>query len=238
MEQNNSFKINKQWIKTNYDKYRNIFNQLSINLPSSSEILFDICHRYTAVGYCQFYRGNYSTFIIKLSDCFLLEEKQYLDVLLHEMIHGYLRVNRIKEVHGYIFKSIMNFLNKNYHFNVSLKFALNVKDITKTTNHNNNEKICIIKEINNNEFVKTYFFKLSNSLTIDAVKKEVDKYFPNDIYKKYDRKLVITNNFPFTFAIHKHRLGSFSLTSPKFRKEEIDIISNYINTSKCLIVNF
>lgn len=53
-----------------------------------------------------------------------LSEQELENIIIHEMIHYYIGVNQLRDnsAHGRIFKYIMNYINENYHRNVSISF--------------------------------------------------------------------------------------------------------------------
>ncbi len=58
--------------------------------------------------------------IIKISDCFDFSEKDFIDTMVHEMVHYYIAWNKIKDnkSHGKRFMEIVNSLNKHYGLNI------------------------------------------------------------------------------------------------------------------------
>lgn len=70
-------------------------------------------------------------YTIRLSVYYDQSEWQYLNTLLHEMIHYYISLNNIKDTsaHGKVFRSIMNNLNKKYNWELSVSTKLQTLNI-------------------------------------------------------------------------------------------------------------
>lgn len=118
--------------EANYIKRRfNYFNALYFNsqLP---DVPVKISHAHSYVG--QFYCGDrhhifdkacFSNSFFRFSDAFDIDEDELDDVILHEMIHLYIKHFGIKDnaPHGNRFRSVMNMLNEKYgrHIRISIR---------------------------------------------------------------------------------------------------------------------
>ena len=72
--------------------------------------------------------------MLMFSDCFDFDEKDFIDIMVHEMIHYYIAWNGIKDdgVHGKKFMEIANSLNEKYGLNVTK--TKNASSFKKTEN--------------------------------------------------------------------------------------------------------
>lgn len=61
--------------------------------------------------------------VIKMSDCFDYPEKDFIETMVHEMIHYYIAWNRIKVLrsHGRVFMRMANEMKEKYGLNVTKK---------------------------------------------------------------------------------------------------------------------
>ena len=61
--------------------------------------------------------------VIKMSDCFDYPEKDFIETMVHEMIHYYIAWNRIKVIrsHGRVFMRMANEMKEKYGLNVTKK---------------------------------------------------------------------------------------------------------------------
>lgn len=71
---------------------------------------------------------------IMFTDCYDFDERDFIDIMVHEMIHYYIALNGIKDNndHGNEFQRIMNELNEKYGLNVEIK--KNASSFKKTEN--------------------------------------------------------------------------------------------------------
>lgn len=69
-----------------------------------------------------FGRKRFSDFSISVSNFYDIEENEFKNVLLHEMIHYYISYNGIKDTssHGEAFRRIMNTLNSEHGWNIRI----------------------------------------------------------------------------------------------------------------------
>lgn len=61
--------------------------------------------------------------VIKMSDCFDYPEKDFIETMVHEMIHYYIAWNRIKVIrsHGRVFMRMANEMKEKYGLNLTKK---------------------------------------------------------------------------------------------------------------------
>ncbi len=66
-------------------------------------------------------------FTIRISTCYDLTQKEYRDVLVHEMIHLYIAYKGLHDTspHGQVFRSIMERLNRTHGLNMSVSASVN-----------------------------------------------------------------------------------------------------------------
>lgn len=68
-------------------------------------------------------RQKLDHFTIKVTKYYDLPEREYQNVLLHEMIHYYIAYQRIKDTsaHGQVFRAMMNELNSRHGWNIMVR---------------------------------------------------------------------------------------------------------------------
>lgn len=101
-----------EWISDAFERCNRMYFRAVLPVPN-----FSISTARTYLGLCK-YRYNETTgqnecFEIVLSSFRTLSEEQYIDVLLHEMIHYFIAYFSIKDssTHGCVFKAMMRRLN-------------------------------------------------------------------------------------------------------------------------------
>lgn len=113
--------LSKKYIKKNFDEYNSLyFNGI---LPSP---IFSIENTYDYIGIFTYYKTTKKrkeSYSISFSNYIDLNEEQFKNVLIHEMIHYYLVYTKIdlSFKHNANFKSIMNRLNSKYNLNIKVK---------------------------------------------------------------------------------------------------------------------
>ena len=107
--------INTEWIAVNFDRFNKDYFGGRLTPPK-----FSVNNARTRLGSMAFKwkrsllkRESYD-YIIRLSNYYDIPEVEFQNVLLHEMIHYYIAVNRFKDdsVHGTMFRSIAQRINK------------------------------------------------------------------------------------------------------------------------------
>lgn len=138
-------------------------------------------------GYYHYRYNTYTNEIIEqyinISRYYEQTLKQYDETLIHEMIHYYIKYNKISDssIHGHKFREIMNNINNSSDFNITItgsSYGLNSKiendkvyRIMKFTYKN---KICYAK-VSNNFNVHSY----SNIIKDITFFRTKDNYFSN-----------------------------------------------------------
>lgn len=91
-------------------------------------------------------------YTIRLSVYYDQSEWQYLNTLLHEMIHYYISLNDIKDTsaHGKVFRSIMNNLNKKYNWDMSVSTKL--QTLSAAVKNIPSERLVLAAESNDNDY--------------------------------------------------------------------------------------
>ena len=104
-------KLNKDLIKKDFIKFNKEYFDGKLKIP-----LFELRSLKRALGLC------YNNLIV-ISSYYDLPSRVYKDILLHEMIHLYIRQNKLgdNKVHGRRFMSIANRINKQGGWNISNK---------------------------------------------------------------------------------------------------------------------
>lgn len=93
--------------------------------------LFDLLHSFRTCGYFQYTMGGWFDKtvynpIIFITDYYDFTEKQFMDIMVHEMIHYYLAYigEDMKCKHGKKFKKIAEKLNQTYNLNIVIDVDL------------------------------------------------------------------------------------------------------------------
>ena len=92
---------------------------------------FELLHSYRTCGYFEYTKGGWfdKTLYdptISITDYYDFTEKQFRDIMVHEMIHyylAYLGVDR-RCSHGKMFKEMAERLNKTYHLNITKRLDI------------------------------------------------------------------------------------------------------------------
>lgn len=121
----NEFKITTGFMREMFLTYnRDYFNN------SLKEPIFEVVTLKSKLGECSWKNirgGGRKDYKIRLSDYFQLTEKDYRTIMLHEMIHLFIRQHDIKDTrthHGKVFYKWVNFLN-DYGWDISRTFSAN-----------------------------------------------------------------------------------------------------------------
>lgn len=87
---------------------------------------FDLLHSFKTCGYFQYDKGglfddNLYDPTIFITDCYDFTQKQFDDILCHEMVHYYLALNGLDRNcrHGKQFKRMAERLNQTYGLNIT-----------------------------------------------------------------------------------------------------------------------
>lgn len=123
------------YIESKFNEYnRLMFNN---NLP---ELPIKLSKAKTSLGQLAFKRRRtwygrtvYSDFRLRVSVHYDLSEEELEDIIIHEMIHYYIFVNRLKDksAHGPLFRQIMKDINTKYGRNISI--SRKQKELTTAT---------------------------------------------------------------------------------------------------------
>lgn len=92
---------------------------------------FDLLHSYRTCGYFHYLNGGWfdKTIydpIISITDYYDFTEKQFVDIMVHEMIHYYLAYTGEDKRcrHGKKFMAMAEELNKKYHLNITKRLDI------------------------------------------------------------------------------------------------------------------
>ena len=108
-------------VKTFWDCNKKYFNN---SLPTP---IFDTFNRVDVMAKFEYHKNKKNSKkpirnqTIIMSDCFDLPEKDFIDTMVHEMIHYYIAWNEIKDngIHGKVFMKIAKEMNEKYNLNVT-----------------------------------------------------------------------------------------------------------------------
>lgn len=127
------------WMKENFKQFNRDYFDSSLPIPRLS-----ISHSRTQLGCmaCK-RRGRWGKmtaydYSIHLSDYYKMDEKEYQNVLLHEMIHYYLAFKGIKDTspHGGKFREMMTFFNGKHHWNIRVSTRASHLEVNKRGKEN------------------------------------------------------------------------------------------------------
>ena len=130
-------------------KWYDYYNKIYFNNKLPIDINIEYSSRKSAIG-----DWSHSRRRLRITNQYILSERQYQEVLIHEMIHTYQTcVLGIKGSHNYTFKKKMYEININGGWNVQTKFPYKVEPLIKkeiTTEWvvliiENNERKCVVK---------------------------------------------------------------------------------------------
>ena len=78
------------------------------------------------------FKRVYSDFAIRISTYYDCTEREYQETLLHEMIHYYIMYKHIPDTssHGRVFREMMNRLNSQYGWNISVSSSMRGRKLT------------------------------------------------------------------------------------------------------------
>ncbi len=92
---------------------------------------FGLLHSYRTCGYFQYTKGGWFDRTlydpkISITDYFDFTEKQFVDIMVHEMIHYYLAYIGVDKRcrHGKEFKKMAEKLNKRFHLNITKRLDI------------------------------------------------------------------------------------------------------------------
>lgn len=135
-----------QYIQEKFEYFNNLYFDGTLVMPPIRLTL-----RYATMG-CTKYRvvndknGNlvYSDFSIEISVRRDLPEEEYIDTIVHEMIHYYLLCNNLQDTspHGILFKTKMNEIMQKYGIRITIAFEPSDEDMVKSITHP--RYVCII----------------------------------------------------------------------------------------------
>lgn len=98
---------------------------------------------------------------ISISKFWIRTRKEYIETLMHEMIHYYLSykmIGRTEDPHGYHFQKMMREINNKSDYNISIRSSSNGKQ--SLNNANGKKSVIVVFEYNN----KKYFSKIAKTL--------------------------------------------------------------------------
>ena len=118
------------FIKKNFILFNNEYLDGKLRMPE-----FKVIHTKSRLGLCSWKTtsGVKTNYAISISDYYMFGEKKLQNVILHEMIHLFIRQNNIKDTrphHGQVFYSIANKINKQG-WNISRTDSVEGFDIRK-----------------------------------------------------------------------------------------------------------
>ncbi|WP_288293074.1 SprT-like domain-containing protein [uncultured Porphyromonas sp.] len=117
------FEINFKWIKYWFDKFNHQYFQGS--LPQPGFTISPTRRQMGGFSYAAEKRGSttiYTEQRIQLTNFYKLTEREYQNILLHEMVHYYIHFHQIKDTsaHGKVFRSLIDQLNNEYGWEVTI----------------------------------------------------------------------------------------------------------------------
>ena len=125
----------------NQDTMSNTFKECNEKYFNNSlpTPLFKTFNRVNTIARFEYYNNKKSSKkpitgqTIFMSDCFIYPKKDFIDAMVHEMIHYYISWNKIKDnnPHGKIFMKIASEMNDKYGLNITIKKDASLYRLTK-----------------------------------------------------------------------------------------------------------
>lgn len=149
--------VTRDWLIENYNKYRTlIFEDKLPTIQGGPQqwVIFDLKINNSKKNLGCFVRQRNGffgdmRFTIKVSKYYDRSEKDFIDTLVHEMIHCYIAYNDIIDNanHGNEFKRMMRLINLRYSLNINVK----TKVIEKPSNPKHEEHLILTLETSNDQ---------------------------------------------------------------------------------------
>lgn len=127
----------------NYDNMIDTFNRCNLKYFEGKLLFpqFDVLHSFRTCGYfrCDYNQGWFSkklyNFSISITDYYDFTEKQFVDIMCHEMVHYYLAYFGLDKKcrHGREFKKMAKRLNQIYGLNITKTLDLSLYKRRKGT---------------------------------------------------------------------------------------------------------
>lgn len=208
-----------QWMKENHNRFNNIYFNGELD---EHKISFDICKSklYHGRFSWDYYRHTdiYWNCKISMSSLFIHTEKEYEEILIHEMIHEYIRLKNLHDSnkHGYVFMNFAKNINikSNGYYNITI-FAPNAN-----INQENLKNIkIVIFELQNNKN-KQFFFKTSANTLQNTIMNHINRFKRINSQTVKIIECQETNKLALlkTHRITANSLSYFDLTD-KYKKE-------------------
>ena len=104
--------LTREFIKSKFVAFNSEYFGGKLRMPR-----FEVIHTKNMLGKCDWETigGIRTNYVICISDYYMLGEKKYCNIILHEMIHLHIRQNGIKDTrrhHGAVFYSIADRINR------------------------------------------------------------------------------------------------------------------------------
>lgn len=152
------------YIREKFIKYNELYFNNILPIPS-----FKIIRSKRTLGRYEYRRIKSSLqHTICITNHYKFDEKKYDTIIIHEMIHLYLKVTNAidSSPHGYLFKKECNRINKDG-WNIVSHDSVIGYEIKNTSIYN----LCIMKCINQNTKIEDYFiFRMCDNLKHDFIK--------------------------------------------------------------------
>lgn len=161
-------------------------------------------------------RKRYYDYTIRISNYYDFDEKQFKNVLLHEMIHYYIVVKGINDTssHGVVFRRIMNRMNA-CGWNISVR--TDTKDCTVAGRKGTGNETLLVMA------VVTYTGKHLLSVVNPAYARRIDKIMK--LSREVKSYAFYTSCDSFFSSFPKVRSPRGRLVSPSLFKEKVDAMS-------------
>lgn len=177
------FKITLKFIEENFKRFNNEYFDGLLNTPT-----FEVSHAKSHLGQYSWhydYNGVLVKSHIRISDYFNRSERDYQSTLIHEMIHLYIRQNKLKDTnahHGKVFYSVADRINKQGGWTISRTDSIAGLGLSKTG------KIFYVAIFNSPRNKEPFVFCIKKNYVYDYVKmfKRHTRYYKNAVIIKTD----------------------------------------------------
>lgn len=196
-----------QYIKYKFDYYNKLCFDGKLPVPP-----LRLNTRRGALGLTRHYDKS-----IEISVRLDLPEEEYIDTLVHEMIHYYILVNNIEDdgAHGTVFRSIMQEISNKYGIKITIEFDPSEEEQIKRLTHT---RIVCISELEDGQ----------TGLTVVA---------RNKIFEVWEGMLTLPEVINTTWYVSNRAIfeGFPVALSPRYVIVESEKISHYLTGAKQLV---
>lgn len=147
-------KANLDFVKDRFERFnKEIFNGQIPIVPIRISHARTFLGRVTYRKERHFFKTNYTSFCLVISDSLDLAEEELEDIVLHEMIHLYILSNKLYDTssHGQTFRSMMKDINEKYGRHISITHRSTEEQ--KCQDQRLQQHLVLVAELNNGTYI-------------------------------------------------------------------------------------